>query len=328
MPTATHFLSCDWGTTRFRLRLVERATLRVGATYESDRGIQVLDQQYRQQDQLDRLDFFAAYLREAISEFPTPHRHHPVVVSGMASANIGMQELPYAELPLAQSGAGLHWRHLSPAGGPALLLISGVRGGASMMRGEETQAIGLADELAPYGSGLLILPGTHSKHLTYQDGVFTVLRTYLTGELFELLSRRSILGPSVAAAAWSPARAAAFREGVLRGHNGVLSAELFTIRAGHLLRGTAPEDNWYRLSGTLIGHELAALSLAEAPVFLAAGEPLFSLYRPALETMLPAAQVVGFDGAALERALLTGQRKVLERYDPRDRSGLRTAPIS
>ncbi len=319
MATSPYFLSCDWGTTHFRLRLVERATLRVGATYTSDQGVQTLDAAFRQQERLGRLEYFAAYLREAIRQLEAPDGPHPVVVSGMASANIGMEELPYAALPLAPSGAGLGYRFLSPVGGPELLLLSGVRGEAGVMRGEETQAIGLADRLAPSAAGWLLLPGTHSKHLRYQNGVFTDLRTFLTGELFALLSRRSILAPSVAPADWSSARAAAFREGVMRGRNGVLSAELFTIRAGHLLRDTTPADNFYRLSGMLIGHELSVLSLAEAPVFLAAGEPLFSLYRTALETILPPEQIIGFDGAALERALLAGQRKVLDCFDARER---------
>ena len=313
MRSPRYFLSCDWGTTRFRLRLVERATLRVGATFAGDRGIQALDAAFRQQDRLERLDWFAAYLREAIDRLPSEHRHHPVVVSGMASANIGMCELPYTELPLAQSGVGLVSRRLSPAGGPELLLISGACGADGVMRGEETQAVGLADQLASYGAGLLLLPGTHSKHLRYEHGAFTTLRTFLTGELFALLAQHSILARSVVRTAWSPSRAAAFRDGVARGRTGLLSAELFAIRADQLLRDAAPEENFYRLSGILIGHELSGLSLAEAPVFLAAAEPLFSLYRTALATILPAEQIVGFDGVALERALLAGQRTVLER---------------
>ena len=77
--------------------------------------------------------------------------------------------------------------------GAGILLISGIKSDLGMMRGEEVQAIGLEEQLRPHGDGVLLLPGTHSKHLTYRKEAFTALQTFMTGELFEVLSRKKTI---------------------------------------------------------------------------------------------------------------------------------------
>ena len=115
----------------------------------------------------------------------------------MASANIGMCELAYAEMPLQSDGSNLLWKEIFLAPKQQLLLISGAKGKNGMMRGEEIQAIGLADQLENSGGGILILPGTHSKHLRYENKAFTDLKTFMTGELFAVLCKHSILENNV-----------------------------------------------------------------------------------------------------------------------------------
>ena len=92
----------------------------------------------------------------------------PIVISGMASSTIGIRSLEYAPIPFPVSGqtAITQW---IPAAGPLkhpVLLISGVKTDDDVMRGEETQLIGLLEiiQIDTSNRHLFILPGTHSKH--------------------------------------------------------------------------------------------------------------------------------------------------------------------
>jgi 2-dehydro-3-deoxygalactonokinase len=93
-----YFLSCDWGTSSFRLRLVETNTLHVIAEERSGAGIAGTYQQW-QQTSLPREEFFAAIINRQIDVLAgktgMPLQDVRVALSGMASSSIGMIELPY-----------------------------------------------------------------------------------------------------------------------------------------------------------------------------------------------------------------------------------------
>ena len=44
---------------------------------------------------------------------------------------------------------------------------------------------------------VFIFPGTHSKHVTVKNGNVIDIKTYMTGEFFELLSVKSILSATI-----------------------------------------------------------------------------------------------------------------------------------
>ena len=60
------------------------------------------------------------------------------------------------------------------------------------MRGEETQIAG-ALSLMPGFDGVLCLPGTHSKWAQICAGEVVSFQTFMTGEMFALLSEQSVL---------------------------------------------------------------------------------------------------------------------------------------
>ena len=189
-----YFISCDWGTSNFRLRLVETESLNVLDEHATDQGVKRVFEKFLEQDILNQKQFFTDYLVRQTQNLPLNHQKHLVVLSGMGSSSIGLHELPYAEMPIAMDGKSLLWENLYlDFVDLNLLLISGVKTKTGMMRGEEIQAIGLEDELRQFDSGILILPGTHCKHMYYQSGIISGLRNYMTGELFEVLSSKSIL---------------------------------------------------------------------------------------------------------------------------------------
>jgi 2-dehydro-3-deoxygalactonokinase len=296
------FISCDWGTSNFRLRLVETNTLCVIEEVNSSMGIKTLNDQCQNQD---RLTFFTSYLQSQILLLPEEHQTELVVISGMASSNIGMKEMPYAKMPMDASGEHLSWKILNILPNSKAILVSGVKSKHSMMRGEEIQAIGIADQLPP---GLLILPGTHSKHLTFKNGTFSDMKTFMTGELFELLSTKSILSNSVIN---SPFSEKAFFEGVAGGLKESVNASLFSVRAKHILENSHKEENFHYLSGLLIGDELSYLQNTSENISLCGSEPVFSLYKTALLSFLNPEKLFFFDDDELQKAVLKGHRKII-----------------
>ncbi len=314
MRLPDYFISCDWGTTNFRLRLVETATLKVVEQHSKGVGIKPLNQQFLAKAKGNRQEFFSNYLSEQLGYLPLEYRGAIVVVSGMASSNIGMLELPYATFPFDGSGKDLNWQSLQLRTGQVVILVSGVQSDHGMMRGEEVQAIGMEEHLWSHKNGILLLPGTHSKHLAYKEGRFTDLKNFMSGELFELLSRQSILAHSVQEGSWKGASEKMFIEGVQIGFAEGLSANLFGIRARDVLQHAPKDENYWLLSGLLIGDELGYLRQEKRKVFLAAGPPLFRMYSLAMEAVFKPGRWMVFDGKILEHALLAGQLKLLKRY--------------
>ena len=314
MALPNYFISCDWGTSNFRLRVVETATLTILAEHKTDCGIKLLYEKFLKQREKEQTQFFADYLKQQVSKLPKEHQKHLIVAAGMASANIGLFELNYADFPLNACGNNLIWKHLIFNNHLEVLLVSGAKTSSGMMRGEEIQAIGLEQELKEYKKGILLLPGTHSKHITYNNEIYTELKNFMTGELFEVLSKKSILVNSVSTTS-STVLEKPFLEGVSLGLQGQLSASLFSIRAKDLLQTKTKEENYFFLSGLLIGDEISYLEHTTENIFLVAPDPVFSLYKIALKQIINPKQLILLDDKVLENALLLGQKKILLQYE-------------
>jgi 2-dehydro-3-deoxygalactonokinase len=127
---------------------------------------------------------------------------------------------------------------------------------ADVMRGEETQIAG-ALAILPGFDGVICLPGTHSKWAHVSAGEVVSFQTYLTGELFALLSEASVLRHGMQGDGWDEA---AFDAGVSDALSRPerIGARLFGIRAEGLIAGLGAAAARARLSGLLIGMELAA----------------------------------------------------------------------
>ena len=153
------------------------------------------------------------------------------------------------------------------------------------MRGEETQLMGL-DGIGT-GRRLACLPGTHSKWALVEGCTVTRFQTFMTGELYELLAKHSILRHTVGEAdieASDPVFADAVHE-VLADPAG-WSDSLFALRAGVLLETERSANGAARLSGLLVGAELAGAARILGDlrdVVLVASGRLGALYHGALQ---------------------------------------------
>ncbi len=316
MDQPEYFISCDWGTTNFRLRKVDTKTLNVLDEHQTNVGIQKCNENFKNQTRVHREEFFAHYLLEQVKNcnWDDPEKI-TILASGMASSSIGMTEMEYATMPIAFNGNGLISREILLDTFTRLLLISGAQTEQDVMRGEETQAIGLADYLPKETKGLLILPGTHSKHLAFEAGYFIDIHSFMTGEMFDLLANKSILQSNVTPTDWSLSYKSSFLNGVEKALDEDLLSSLFTVRSKNLIIKNSARENYYYLSGLLIGAELSTLKSPTASIFLAASGIAHKLYKLALESFLPAGQFECFTPSLVDKSALIGQRKILETYD-------------
>jgi len=314
------FFSCDWGTSSFRLRLVRRANGAVEGELRSEEGVARLA---RDQAPGKRAKAFERALDAHVRELSRRHGLQPgdipVVVSGMASSSVGWRELPYAQVPFPVDGSGAVTAPVPfSTGRPPATLVSGLRTETEVMRGEEAQLIGLFSLPAWKGfagDSLVLLPGTHSKHVVVRDGALTGFRTFMTGELFEVLATQSMLRHSVEYSPREGVRVcnAAFEAGVASAKDRPLSQALFQVRTNTLLGRFAPRENFWFFSGLLMGVESfdVARRGGDSPVVLCS--PLAGVYERAFRQagLGPRLKVVAPD--EVEKLSVRGHAVILQR---------------
>ncbi|MDH5798844.1 MAG: 2-dehydro-3-deoxygalactonokinase [Paracoccaceae bacterium] len=238
------WIAADWGTSNLRLWAMSEAGDILTAR-SSDKGMGKLAP-----------DQFEAALLDLAGDLLPGGRVTPVVVSGMAGARQGWVEAPYASVP-SKPLAGTPV--VAPTTDPRLSvrILPGMSQAspADVMRGEETQIAGyLAGD--PQFDGVICLPGTHTKWVHISAGEVVSFRSFMTGELFALLSSQSVLRHSVETGDWDQT---AFEKAAAAtmSRPQTMAADLFTLRAESLLSGLAAATARARLSGLLMGLELA-----------------------------------------------------------------------
>ena len=169
-----------------------------------------------------------------------------------------------------------------------------------VMRGEETQIAGFLASF-PKFDGVLCLPGTHAKWARISAEEVVSFQTCMTGELFQLLAEKSVLRHSIGAAGEDPdAFAEAVSDTISRPEK--LAQRLFGLRAENVLNGLSTTTARARLSGYLIGAELASTKpyWLGQEVAIAGNPALASAYAAALKTQGVQAQT--HDAGPLTRA--------------------------
>ncbi|MET0242493.1 MAG: 2-dehydro-3-deoxygalactonokinase [Flavitalea sp.] len=311
-------ISCDWGTSNLRLRLVELPALKIIATVTSSLGIAETHNQWKQRGG-EREQFYLQELSKEIGLLETEAGYNlhgvPVFLSGMASSTLGIRELPYAKLPFEINGNSsvTAWIENGSFHHP-IYIISGVCSENDVVRGEETQLVGIAANEKVFGINeyLLVLPGTHSKHMKISSGKLMEFKTFMTGEYFNLLIEHSVLRNSVHPLHHlDPETKPAFLAGVKASENANLLHESFMVRTNILFNKYNEIENGQYLSGLLIGYELRGLQ--QQNIVIAAGASLYSRYIAALEYLYPETNTIMMDPATLDLAVIRGQLAIFNK---------------
>ena len=279
-------LALDWGTSSLRAFLM--ADGKVLETRQSSHGIQHLP--------IPGVPGFEKAFAEIAGDWVAKYPDLPVVASGMVGSAQGWKEAPYVRCPAdIQTLARQHAR--VPSGlGPDVLIAPGVLFDEpdslpDVMRGEEIQIAGaLLNHPEWAARSCMVLPGTHSKWAYIENGKLVRYATYLTGELFAVLTQHSILGRLLPAERPAESDPTAFALGLAtarNSHPGDLSHQIFGTRTLGLSGRLPPAALADYLSGLLIGHELVsgmagAGELAAMPFIMIGAPALCQRYTEAL----------------------------------------------
>lgn len=236
------WIAIDWGTSNLRAWAMGPDAVLDQATSNDGMGSLTPDQ------------FEAALLRLIAPWLTDPPIR--VIACGMVGARQGWREAPYRAVPCLPTGALM----TVPTQDRRIIvqIVPGLSQSkpADVMRGEETQIAGVI-ALNPQFDGVVCLPGTHSKWVHISAGEVVSFQTFMTGEMFAILSKQSVLRHGMVDGKMD---LAAFDDGVAEGmaRPEKLMARLFSLRAEGILNGLGADYAFSRLSGLLIGAELAA----------------------------------------------------------------------
>jgi len=273
-------IGVDWGTTRLRVFQI---------------GIdgQILDRRASPCGVAQlRAGDFDRVLRDIVAGWPSGL---PMLMCGMIGSRQGWREVPYRPCPAGAKDLANTLGPIETSYGPAWIVggvstlhdqnAFGERGGRKIydvMRGEETQIAGVAS----VGQTLMITPGTHSKWTLVQADTIESFRTYMTGEIYAVLQKHSILGRLMHDGIGGQFDEASFLDGV---HWGVeepaLLHSLFSVRTQGLFEQKTPAALVHYMSGILIGSEVSAEARRQrldCPVIVIGSTQLTSLYQIAL----------------------------------------------
>lgn len=287
------YVAVDWGTSSFRLWLIGDDGSVLGESRGSE-GMTVAAK-------TGFAEVLAAHLEKVAA--PTDI---PVIACGMVGAKQGWVEAGYTDVPASLS-AILTGAVSVPGQSRDIRILPGLaqrdKASPDVIRGEETQLLGA---LGPDNSGAqaVCMPGTHSKWVHVQEGEVIGFSTFMTGELFDAITKHTILSHAVAGADQSPSDNSAFKASVSAAFRQPAMATnlLFTARSGQLLHGLSAAAAQARISGTLIGLEIAgALSDAanDTPIVLVASGRLQALYETAFKALSLKFTTIDADTAVL-----------------------------
>ncbi|HBF61784.1 MAG TPA: 2-oxo-3-deoxygalactonate kinase, partial [Gammaproteobacteria bacterium] len=248
-PTKNLSIVVDWGTSNFRAYLVD----------PNGQCLERIDSA----DGLNNIESpFADVLIGHIAQWLQQHGTLTTLMSGMVGSPNGWQHVPHLPGPISIAQLAQHSQLINEFTPCPTWIVPGVSGTGTagsfdVMRGEEVQYFGAQQWLNQHRMEpeLLCFPGTHNKWLPFKPDELGSFSTTMSGELFELLSKQSILAHSIDPEAnWSDT---AFLAGIDHATRpGGFLHHLFSVRSRNLSGEHTSATGESYLSGLIIGHEL------------------------------------------------------------------------
>ena len=238
------WVAVDWGTSNLRCWVVSSNEV----VHYGNKPLGMIN--------LDQNSYEKTLISE-VDKFLKPRKKTMILICGMAGSRQGWREAPYLSVPCRppelKDAVNVQCQD------PRILIkiLPGLKQHkpADIMRGEETQIKGILHKNSRF-DGIICLPGTHTKWVRVSAGEIISFQTFMTGELFSLLSERSILKHSVAESGWDETIFKASVDEVIS-DNKRLANKLFSLRGEYILNNLEEVAARNRLSGYLIGLELS-----------------------------------------------------------------------
>lgn len=221
MPNSSYScIAVDWGTTNRRAWALGPDGQAAAERADSAGLLAVPDRRFA--------DSLSAFLGDWLDNAAGA----PVIIAGMAGSRMGWVEVPYVSAPAPLSDLAQHLMLAGRIAGSDCWIVPGMSLDSAaqpeVMRGEECQILG-ALLMQQQSDGVFVTPGTHSKWARVADRNLTDFRTYITGEMFNLLRQSGTLAQLMTGDAED---AEAFARGVLAtGHDTELLNRVFSARS-------------------------------------------------------------------------------------------------
>ena len=236
------WIAVDWGTSSFRAYLIIEDV--VSDTIETNDGMKFV-----------KNNNFENTFINLIEKWLIKDKKIDVLASGMVGARQGWIEAPYQKAPCNLNNIN----YISPVltdNRISLKIFSGISQNdpPDVMRGEETQIAGFLTNNKNF-KGSICLPGTHSKWIKINKNSLEIFKTFMTGELFEIISKNSVLSHSMISDNLDKAE-------ILNSANKIMNKPelfanaLFQLRADDLINSKGAIIYRSRLSGYLLAMEL------------------------------------------------------------------------
>jgi len=282
-PPRPELIALDWGTSSLRAFLMDEAG-QVLQTRSTAQGLQALP--------LPGAAGFEKAFADIAGDWLVRWPQLPVVAGGMVGSAQGWKEAPYVRCPADMGSLAAHSVSVPSGVGVDVVIAPGLLldeadTAPDVIRGEEIQIAGaLAANPALAEAATLVMPGTHSKWVQVKAGQITHFSSYMTGELFSVLVKHSILGRLMTEVVTEEPTAAeaAFEQGVQAARHsqpGDFTHQIFAARTLGLARRLPQHLLKNYLSGLLIGHELVS-GLAKSSANLQTQGPLLLIGEPSL----------------------------------------------
>ena len=318
MKAKIGFISIDWGTTNLRIRFVSIDNFQILDEFHYNQGLKVMDDRWKKNEKnnLDKKTYLLEKLFEFIDQTQFDHNNiKNIIISGMASSNLGIEELDYSTIPLNLSKPVINTKTIE-FNHKTIYLISGLKSNDDIMRGEETQLIGIAEEFIKNDKVVIIIPGTHSKHIYSNNGIIEDFKTFMTGELFKTVSENTILSKSIEHDTLKNGYKISFLNGIneIKKSNSLMSS-IFKTRINDLLYKKSKEENYYFLSGLFIGDELLKLAIKKIEkIIVFADAKLMGLYMMALVHFDTRKEIICVPEKKIAKSQAIGQYLIYQQF--------------
>jgi len=280
------WLIIDWGSTNFR-------------AFAMDNSGKLIDKIDRKLGLLQITDNkFSESLKDVLDDWLGDFKSFPIVMAGMVGSDQGWVSVPYIIAPVNVGNLAEHVSSFILPWGAKATIVPGVSytntlGSKDVMRGEEVQLFGLA-KIINQTNAMALFPGTHSKHIKFSNNQLIQFSTYMTGELFSILSTQSILGRDIPKQSQSES---AFYRGVAESQTNNLTHQLFMARTHRLFGEIEESEIIDYLSGLLIGYEIRAIQTKH--VYLVGDKKLCVRYQRACHALSIQTTFINGDDAFL-----------------------------
>lgn len=262
---------------------------------------------------------------------------HLVAASGMITSNIGIYEIPHVSTPagIDQLAAASRRVKIPELTELPILFIPGIKNDCAatldtenleamdMMRGEETEAIGILELTSLKGPLTMVLPGSHTKIVTVNEhNQIAGCLTTMGGEIYSALASHTILADSIPSTLISELDVDMVLKGAALSRKVGLTRGCFLVRIMSQFLPVAAEKKADFLLGVVLGQDLIAIKNSLACEVHWRGEIIIggpATLRHALYYLLAAepdmqGRIILLDDKTVEISTAVGAKVIGSRY--------------